>query len=55
MALFKFTQAILDSKPIDVFNHGEMYRDFTYVGDLVQAIIRLMCLPPVRGRRADSR
>ena len=28
MALFKFTQAILDSKPIDVFNHGEMYRDF---------------------------
>ena len=49
MALFKFTQAILDSKPIDVFNHGEMYRDFTYVEDLVQAILRLMRLPPVLG------
>ena len=51
MALFKFTQAILDSKPIDVFNHGEMYRDFTYVGDLVEAIIRLMLLPPIRGEQ----
>ena len=49
MALFKFTQAILDSKPIDVFNHGEMYRDFTYVEDLVHAILRLMRLPPALG------
>ena len=49
MALFKFTKAILDSEPIDVFNHGEMYRDFTYVDDLVQAILRLMYLPPVLG------
>ena len=48
MALFKFTRAILDSKPIDVFNHGEMYRDFTYVDDLVRAILKLMPLPPVR-------
>ena len=46
MALFKFTRAILDSMPIDVFNHGEMYRDFTYVGDLVQSIKRLMDIPP---------
>ena len=46
MALFKFTRAILDSKPIDVFNYGEMYRDFTYVDDLVQAIKRLMYVPP---------
>ena len=46
MALFKFTQAILDSVPIDVFNHGEMHRDFTYVADLVQAILRLVTVPP---------
>ena len=46
MALFKFTRAILDSLPIDVFNHGEMHRDFTYVDDLVQAILRLVTAPP---------
>ena len=55
MALFKFTQAILDSKPIDVFNHGEMYRDFTYVEDLVQAILRLMLSPSRFGGFEDSR
>lgn len=48
MALFKFTQAILDSMPIDVFNYGKMYRDFTYIDDLVQAIRKLMDVPPVR-------
>ena len=46
MALFKFTRAILDSEPIDVFNHGEMHRDFTYIDDLVQAILSLMHLAP---------
>ena len=46
MALFKFTQAILDGKPIDVYNHGEMYRDFTYVDDLVRGIRLLMDAPP---------
>lgn len=38
MALFKFTRAILDGAPIDVYNHGRMWRDFTYVTDLVRAI-----------------
>ena len=38
MALFKFVEAILNNKPIDIFNHGDMYRDFTYVEDLVRGI-----------------
>ncbi len=48
MALFKFVDAILDGRPIDVYNHGEMYRDFTYVTDLVRAIRLLMDTPPER-------
>lgn len=40
MALFKFTEAILAGKPIDVFNHGRMRRDFTYVDDIVEGVIR---------------
>jgi len=42
MALFKFTDAILKDRPIDVYNHGDMLRDFTYVDDLVDAVRRLM-------------
>ena len=41
MALFKFTQAILDGHPIDVFNNGDMSRDFTYISDLVECIYLL--------------
>jgi UDP-glucuronate 4-epimerase len=41
MALFKFTKAILAGEPIDVYNSGEMARDFTYVDDLVEAIVQL--------------
>lgn len=48
MALFKFTKAILEGSPIDVYNHGEMWRDFTYVTDLVRAIMLLIDVPPVR-------
>lgn len=40
MALFLFTKAILDGKPIDVFNHGKMRRDFTYIDDIVEGVIR---------------
>lgn len=40
MALFLFTKAILEGRPIDVFNHGQMQRDFTYVGDIVDGVIR---------------
>ena len=46
MALFKFTQAILEGRPIDVYNRGEMWRDFTYVGDLVRAIRLLIDAVP---------
>ncbi|AVW93606.1 NAD-dependent epimerase/dehydratase family protein [Celeribacter baekdonensis] len=48
MALFKFTKAILDDKPIDVYNFGDMKRDFTYVEDLVHAIRLLIDAVPVR-------
>jgi UDP-glucuronate 4-epimerase len=48
MALFKFTRGILEGTPIDIYNHGEMYRDFTYVTDLVHAIALLIDRPPQR-------
>lgn len=48
MALFKFVSAILNGKPIDIYNNGNMYRDFTFVDDLVHAIKLLMEKPPER-------
>lgn len=48
MALFKFTKAILEGDPIDVYNYGDMKRDFTYVEDLVHAIRLLIDAVPVR-------
>lgn len=45
MALFLFTKAILEGKPIDVFNNGKMRRDFTYVDDIVESIVRLIPKP----------
>ncbi|NVK12823.1 MAG: GDP-mannose 4,6-dehydratase [Rhodobacteraceae bacterium] len=48
MALFKFTKAIFEGKPIDVYNFGDMKRDFTYVTDLVEAICLLLDAVPVR-------
>jgi len=48
LALFKFVDAILDGRPIDIYNHGEMYRDFTYVDDLVRAIALLIEAVPDR-------
>ncbi|WP_160108815.1 NAD-dependent epimerase/dehydratase family protein [Pseudomonas izuensis] len=47
MALFKFTKAILKDQPIDVYNQGEMARDFTYIDDIVESIARLRTRPPV--------
>ncbi|MCT4554216.1 MAG: GDP-mannose 4,6-dehydratase [Pelagimonas sp.] len=52
MALFKFTKATLEGKPIDVYNRGEMQRDFTYIDDLVQAIRLLMDAVPTRDAEA---
>jgi len=46
MAMFLFAKAILGGTPIDLFNHGNMCRDFTYIDDVVQAIVRLMDRPP---------
>ena len=42
MALFLFTKAILEGYPIDVFNHGKMKRDFTYIDDIVEGVVRVM-------------
>jgi len=49
MALFKFTDAILKDQPIDVYDHGRMERDFTYIDDLVEGIVRLIPKRPVAG------
>ena len=46
MALFLFTKAILEDKPIDVFNYGKMKRDFTYIDDIVEGVIRVIDNPP---------
>ncbi len=46
MALFLFTKAILEDKPIDIFNFGKMKRDFTYVADIVEGVIRVIDNPP---------
>jgi UDP-glucuronate 4-epimerase len=46
MALFVFARAILDDRPIDVFNEGRMQRDFTYVDDIVEGIVRVLAKPP---------
>ena len=54
LALFKFVDAILADRPIDIYNHGDMYRDFTYVDDLVRGIRLLIDVVPLRpASRAD--
>lgn len=54
LALYKFVDAILDGRPIDIYNHGDMYRDFTYVDDLVRAIRLLIDVAPVRPTSRDD-
>jgi UDP-glucuronate 4-epimerase len=49
MALFLFTKAILEDKPIKVFNNGNMVRDFTYVDDIVEGVTRVIDSPPAPG------
>jgi len=49
MALFKFVEATLAGREIDVYGHGAMSRDFTYVDDLVEAVVRLIAAPPAQG------
>ncbi len=54
MALFRFTKGIIEDTPIDIYNHGEMWRDFTYVADLVRAIRLLIDTPPARPAARDE-
>ena len=54
MALFKFVDAILNDRPIDIYNHGEMYRDFTYIDDLVRGIRLLIDAVPQRPETPDQ-
>lgn len=54
MAPALFTSAIFEGRPIKVFNHGDMRRDFTFVTDLVRAIRLLMDAPPVKGQPAEG-
>lgn len=54
MALFLFTKAILEGRPIDVFNHGNMMRDFTYIDDIVEGVLRLLDKPATASLSFDS-
>lgn len=54
MALFIFITKMLKGEPIDVYNHGKMRRDFTYIDDIVESIVRLMPLSPIRNEAWDS-
>ena len=55
MALFKFTEGILAGRPIPVFNRGDMMRDFTYIDDIVEGVVRVIDHParPNDGRKAE--
>jgi UDP-glucuronate 4-epimerase len=54
MALFKFTKGIIEGKPIDIYNDGDMWRDFTYVEDLVRGIAELIDAVPERPISSDE-
>ena len=55
MALFKFTKAIIDDKPIDVFNYGKHTRDFTYIDDIVEGIIKTLDNPAISNINWNSK
>tara|TARA_B100000780_G_scaffold275295_1_gene241679 strand:+ start:133 stop:1143 length:1011 start_codon:yes stop_codon:yes gene_type:complete len=54
MALFKFTKSIIKGEPIDIYNKGEMYRDFTYIDDIIKSIIALTSVPPENKKNIDK-
>lgn len=54
MALFKFVKNTLEGKPIDVYNHGRMERDFTYIDDLIDAIVGVIDRPPEVGKPVST-
>ena len=53
MALFKFVDSILNGRPIEIYGEGRMSRDFTYIDDLVEGIVRLMSVAPAEDNRVD--
>jgi len=55
MALFKFTDAILKHQPIELYNHGRMQRDFTYIDDIIEGLVRIMNIVPRPDPAWDSR
>ena len=55
MALFLFTRAILENKAIDVFNHGKMKRDFTYIDDIVTGVVKVLDRPPAGDMSRDGK
>jgi UDP-glucuronate 4-epimerase len=54
MAYYKFVRAIEEGRPVDLYNHGQMQRDFTYVNDVVEGIRRVLTTPPVRRLYEDN-
>lgn len=54
MALFKFTKLILENKPIQIFNKGDIYRDFTYIEDVVECIFRLIPKAPFPNEKFNT-
>ncbi len=55
MALFLFTKAILEGRPIDVFNHGRMMRDFTFIDDIAEGVVRVLDRPATPDPAIDAR
>jgi len=55
MALFKFTKAIIEDKPIDVFNYGKHRRDFTYIDDIVEGVVRVLDKPATPNENWDGK
>ena len=53
MAAFIFTRKIFNDEPIQIFNYGDMYRDFTYVDDIVQGVENMLCNPPKPNEKGD--
>lgn len=54
MAYFKFTKKIMAGEPIQIYNNGDMYRDFTYIDDIVRGVENILCNPPVPNAKGAS-
>ena len=54
MAYFSFSEKIMKGEPIRIFNHGDLYRDFTYVDDIVEGNVRMLYNPPVPNEEGDK-